>query len=86
MPNLSTGPLLNDLPIKHFQLVQKTTEIIEARLVVGRPLTVAEEIALADYFNKGWRHEFSFAFVYLDEITRGANGKYEVFLCEVSTA
>jgi phenylacetate-CoA ligase len=85
MPNLSTGPLLNDLPIKHFQLVQKTTELIEARLVVGRPLTAAEETALANYFNKGWRHEFNFTFVYLDEIARGANGKYEVFSCEVTT-
>jgi phenylacetate-CoA ligase len=85
MPNLSTGPLLNDLPIKHFQLVQKTTELVEARLVVGRPLTAAEEAALADYFNKGWRHEFNFTFVYLDEIIRGANGKYEVFRCEVPT-
>jgi phenylacetate-CoA ligase len=71
MPNLSTGPLLSDLPIKHFQLVQKTTELIETRLVVGRPLTAAEEAALADYFNKGWQHEFNFAFVYLDEIARG---------------
>ncbi len=85
MPNLSTGPLLNDLPIKHFQLVQKTTELIEARLVVGRPLTADEETALADYFNKGWCHEFSFTFVYPDEIKRGANGKYEVFRCEVPT-
>jgi phenylacetate-CoA ligase len=86
MPNLSTGPLLNDLPIKHFQLVQKTTELIEARLVVGRLLTTAEETALANYFNKGWRHEFNFVFVYVDEITRGVNGKYEVFLCDVSNA
>ena len=86
MPNLSTGPLLNELPIKHFQLIQKTTESIEARLVVGRPLTAAEEIALTKYFNKGWRHEFNFTFVYLDEITRGANGKYEVFRCEVPSA
>ena len=70
----------------NIQLVQKTTELIEARLVVGCPLTAAEETALADYFNKGWRHEFNFVFVYLDEITRGANGKYEVFRCEVSTA
>lgn len=85
MPNLSTGPLLTQLPIKHFQLVQKTTEFIEARLVVGRPLTISEELALADYFNKGWRHEFNFKFVYVDEITRGANGKYEVFRCEVLT-
>jgi phenylacetate-CoA ligase len=85
MPNLSTGRLLHDLPIKHFQLVQKTTELIEARLVVSRPLMAAEETALADYFNKGWRHEFNFEFVYLDEIVRGANGKYEVFRCEVST-
>jgi phenylacetate-CoA ligase len=83
MPNLSTGPLLNELPIKHFQLVQKTTELIEARLVVVRPLTDTEETALTDYFNKGWRHEFNFKYVYLNEITRGANGKYEVFRCEV---
>jgi hypothetical protein len=85
MPNLSTGTLLNDLPIRHFQLVQKTTELVEARLVVDRPLITEEETALADYFNKGWNHEFNFTFVYLDEITRGANGKYEVFLCEVPT-
>ncbi len=83
MPSVATGTLLNDLPIKHFQLVQKTTEWVEARLVVGRPLTATEETALADYFNKGWRHEFNFTFVYPDEITRGANGKYEVFRCEV---
>jgi phenylacetate-CoA ligase len=85
MPNLSTGPLLNELPIKHFQLVQKTTELIEARLVVDRPLKTEEETALADYFNEGWNYAFNFTFVYLDEITRGANGKYEVFLCEVPT-
>ena len=83
MPNLSTGPLLNELPIKHFQLVQKTTEMIEARIVVGRPLTANEETELADYFNKGWGYEFNFTFVYVDEIARGINGKYEVFLCEV---
>jgi phenylacetate-CoA ligase len=86
MPNLSTGPLLNDLPIKHFQLVQKTTELIEARLVVGRLLSADEETALANYFNNGWRHEFNFTFVYLDEIARGDNGKYEVFRCEVPTS
>ena len=84
MPNLVTGPLLNDLPIKHFQLIQKTTELIEARLVVGRPLTTDEETALADYFNKGWRYEFKFKFVYVEEITRGSNGKYEVFVSEVT--
>lgn len=83
MPNTLPGTLLNDLPIKHFQLIQKTTEQIEARLVVGRRLTTAEEAALGDYFNKGFPHEFNFAFVYVDEIARGANGKYEVFRCEV---
>ncbi len=83
MPNLSTGSLLNELPIKHFQLIQKTTTLIEARLVVKRPIERAEEMALAAYFNKGWRHEFNFSFVYVDKIIRGANGKYEVFRCEV---
>jgi len=84
MPNLATGPLLNELPIKHFQLIQKSTTLIEARLVVGRPLSQAEEQALAAYFNKGWLHEFDFKFVYIDKISRGENGKYEVFRCEVT--
>jgi len=83
MPNLSTGSLLNELPIKHFQLIQKNTELIEAHLVVSRPLSQDEEVALAAYFNKGWLHEFQFKFVYVENIVRGANGKYEVFRCEV---
>ncbi|MCP4046281.1 MAG: phenylacetate--CoA ligase family protein [Gammaproteobacteria bacterium] len=83
MLNLATGSWLFDLPIKHFQLVQKTTELIEARLVVDRALTTAEETALVENFNKGWRHQFNFSFAYPDDIARGANGKYEVFRCEV---
>jgi len=85
IPNFMTSQMLHDLPIRHFQLVQKTTEMIEARLVVDRPLTNGEEDALADHFNKNWQHTFRFTFVYLHEITRGANGKYEVFRCEVPT-
>ena len=75
--------ILTSLPIKHFQLIQKTLTDIEARLVVARPLTSEEEAALAKHFNDGFHYDFNFTFVYLDEIKRGVNGKYEVFKCEV---
>lgn len=84
MPAFSTEPILNDLPIKHFQLVQKTYTDIEARFVVSSPLTKKDEDDLVAYFNSGLQYDFNFTIVYLDEITRGKNGKYEVFKCEVS--
>ena len=86
MPDLVAGTLLFTLPIKHFQLIQKTISHIEARLVVSRPLESQEEKDLAAYFNKGCQHDFNYSFVYIDEIKRGANGKYEVFRCEVPGA
>jgi len=84
-PAFSSEPILNELPIKHFQLIQKTYDDIEAKLVVKSPLTESEENSLADYFNRTLHHDFRFTFIYLDEIPRGRTGKYEVFKCELQT-
>lgn len=82
---LSTEPILNDLPIRQFQLVQKTVHEIEARLAAKRPLSADEEARFASVFNRGFGHAFRFRFVYLDEIPRLPSGKYEIFRCEVES-
>ncbi len=82
-PLLATEPILNELPIRQYQLVQKTVHEIEAKLAVERPLSAEEEADIADFFNRGFGHRFAFRFVYVDEIPRLPSGKYEVFRCEV---
>jgi phenylacetate-CoA ligase len=77
--------VLNDLPIRQFQLIQRSLDEIEARLVVKRPMTEDEEQQLAAYFNRGFGHEFPFTFVYVDDIPRLASGKHEIFRSEVET-
>lgn len=82
-PTFYTEPVLNELPIRQFQFVQKTVHEIETRLAVNRPLTAGEETRIGDFMNRGFGHEFQYRFVYMDEIPRLPSGKYEVFRCEV---
>lgn len=84
-PSLLTEPIFSELPIRQFQLVQKTVHDIEARLSVKRPLTADEEARFASLFNQRLGHDFHFRFVYLDELPRLPSGKFEIFRCEVET-
>lgn len=67
-------------PLQQFQLVQHSTEQIEARVVVARPYKPEEEARLAGYLRDElgahWRIDFSYPPV----IERGSGGKYEDFL------
>ena len=84
-PVLNWERVLNDLPIRQFQLTQKTVHEIEARIAAKQPFSAENEDTFADFFRRGLGHDFAFSFVYVDEIPRQANGKYEVFRCEVET-
>lgn len=70
-------------PVQQFQLVQHSTQRIEARLVAARRYTAAEEALLAEYlrgeFGPHWQVEFS----YPEAIARGPGGKFEDFLSHV---
>lgn len=70
-------------PVQQFQLVQHSLDRIEARLVVARPYTAAEEALLTDYlrgeFGPHWQIDFS----YPETIARGPGGKFEDFLSHV---
>jgi len=69
--------------IRQFQLLQKTAEEIAVKLVVVSPLTQAKEAQLSDYLTKKFGHEFNYQFLYVDDIPRSANGKFEEFMSEV---
>ena len=77
---------LADFPaiIQH-QLVQKSTELIEVRLVARRRLTTEETERLRIVMQSALGHSFDIHFVYCDAIARTASGKFEEFRCEIAS-
>ncbi len=71
--------------IRQYQLVQKTVDLIEVRLVVvGAALSVDQERALSEIISRWMKHLFEYRFVYYpDRIPKPATGKFEEFLCEL---
>jgi len=70
--------------VRQHQFVQTSSDIIEVRLVVDRPVTVAEEQQLSNLFNERLPFHFQFNFIYTDEIPRHSTGKFEDFYSEIA--
>ncbi len=70
--------------IRQFQIVQRTVQDIEIKIVAERSLTTAEEEKVRGWFLKRSGHPFNVALTYHDEIPRGPSGKFEDFRSEVS--
>jgi phenylacetate-CoA ligase len=81
------GPLrLADvLPLRQFQFVQRTANLIEARLVVDAPLDAAQEALLRERVFTRIPPGFDLKITYLDRIERSRSGKFEDFVSEVAT-
>ncbi|HET9385857.1 MAG TPA: hypothetical protein VFO67_11970 [Gemmatimonadales bacterium] len=72
-------------PVLQYQLVQEDRETIEARLVVERALSKAEEDGLRRLFQAAVGHPFALRLSYVDgRIPAGPSGKYEEFVCHVA--
>jgi phenylacetate-CoA ligase len=71
-------------PIRQLQLVQKSLENIEVRLVADRTLTDVEEGQFVKVMQEKLGHPFSITLQYMDKIERSANNKYEDFISELS--
>ena len=84
-PSFGTRAFIDMAPILQHQFIQRSLEHIEARLVVERPLTAEEEKALRAHLLGRLNHPFRLTFTYLDEMPRGAGGKFETFISEVGT-
>lgn len=72
-------------PIRQLQLVQKELDFVLVRLVVeGGRLDPAQEQSLTGALSQCLGYPFRMSLEYRDEIGRGANFKYEDFVCEVA--
>lgn len=69
--------------IRQHQVVQKSLDEIEIRLVVSRPLTSSEEERIRAVALDGLGHPFAITLSYVGEITRDATGKYAEFRSEI---
>ncbi|MBT3551572.1 MAG: phenylacetate--CoA ligase family protein [Rhodospirillaceae bacterium] len=83
-PSFPEREMMAIAPIRQFQIVQNNLKSIEARFVVVRPLTGAEEEQLLRYLRKCLGGGFEIDLAYLPEIARGSGGKYEDFLSMVN--
>lgn len=73
--------------ITQYQLVQKSLDLIEVSLViVGQPLTAADEQALSEIISRAMKHRFQYQFMYhAGRIPKPASGKFEEFVSDIRT-
>ncbi len=83
-PSFGLRGLSRELGIRQHQLVQKSFDRIEARLVVDVPLDAAQEQRLRRQLLSSVPAGFEVTFSYCTEIPRSAGGKYEDFISEVA--
>ena len=82
-PFFSNRKFAEIAPIRQYQIVQKSLEELEVRLVTERAVAAAEEDKLRDLISERLGHRFAMTFSYFDEIPRGASGKFEDFKSEI---
>ena len=70
-------------PLHRAQLVQRTPEEIEVRLVVARPVTAEDEERARKALGKALSYAFAYRFVYMDEIPLADSAKFESVKCEI---
>jgi phenylacetate-CoA ligase len=79
-------PAMDVVSILQHQFVQKSYDLIEARFVVRGPLTREQEAKLQEMMLSRLPAGFRIEIVYVDRIPRGAGGKFEEFVSEVTDA
>ena len=85
-PVFGTRALMDTVPLRQYQFVQKGFDLVEARIVADAPFTAAQDAAFRErvlsQLPAGMRLQVS----YPDRIERSASGKFEEFVSEVSAA
>jgi phenylacetate-CoA ligase len=75
---------LKRLPILQFQLRQTELDLLEVRLVTGRPLTAEEEQLIVERARRAIGHPFRLEFRYFEgRLPLPDSGKFEDFICLV---
>jgi len=83
-PTFGKRALAAVAPIRQYQFVQKSFDLVEARLVVATPLTGEQE----DYVRRSIQAQLPdgvhLAITYRERLERGTSGKFEDFVSEVA--
>jgi phenylacetate-CoA ligase len=82
-PRMGFRSLRSVAPIRQFQIVQKSTTHLLARLAVTPRLDADQEFTVRDIVCRALGHPFDITFEYVDEIRRGGGGKIYNFLSEI---
>jgi phenylacetate-CoA ligase len=85
-PSFGSRTFTSIAPIIQHQFIQKDLASLEARLVVERPLTTAEEDRLKAHIQSRLPCPFAIDFAYPTTIPRNAGGKFENFVSDVAIA
>ena len=83
-PYVGARHLLDIAPILQQQYVQKDYDLIEACFVAETPFSSEQEARLRERILSDLPSGMRMQFKYCDHIPRGAGGKYEDFICEIS--
>lgn len=67
-------------PFFQFQVVQRTLDVIDVKVVCPRPFTLEEEASVQRYFQQTLGYPFTIELHCVDEIPRSPTGKYEDFM------
>ncbi len=73
-------------PLRQVQMVQRSRDEIEVRLVATRQLDQDELARLGAILRRGLGHRFPLRVAYVDAIARSDDGTFEDFRCEVPDA
>lgn len=82
-PVLNYNAYREIVPLRQLQLIQRSTDNIEARLVTERAVTADEESRLAEAIRASLGYHFALNFNYCQEIPRSKSGKFEDFMSEI---
>jgi phenylacetate-CoA ligase len=83
-PEPAVGGLEKIAPIRQFQMIQTQVDRLQFNVVAGAPWTAQQESALRAFMHAKFGYPFAIDIVYLDEIPRMANGKFETFRSDVA--
>jgi phenylacetate-CoA ligase len=82
-PSLPVKDWARGVPVRQFQLVQKTADKILVNLVVTAPVTGEQEQFMREQLTHFLAYPFEFEFRYPQQIPRSAGGKYEDVVSEL---
>jgi len=83
-PVLGLLPYREAAPVRQFQMIQRSLQAVEVRLVCDRALTPGEEAQLGEKIRVELGYPFELRFAYYErELPRAANGKFEEFVCAI---